>query len=120
MAQATGTVRLLTRYTPVLWGVGIVFFGVADLVSTFVGLYGFERAVEASPVVAALVHRFGLMTFPILKIGSFVLFYAVWRVVPRPYCVGVPLALATLGVLVTVWNAAVLLSLLDGVPDLVP
>ena len=104
-----GAVGALAGHTPVLWALAVALYGVGDLLTTLVGLYG-GRAAEAGVVASVLVESYGVVAVVPLKLGSFVLFYLVWRAVPVPHAVGVPLGLAILGLLLTAWNAFVLLG----------
>jgi hypothetical protein len=92
---------------PGLWSMAIAFFGGGDLLTTAVGL-SFERPVEAGPVTSIAIDQFGLPIVVPLKVLTLVLAYLLWRRTPTPYRIGVPLGLATLGVLVTVWNLGIL------------
>lgn len=97
----------LSGSTP--WLLAVLLFGVGDVVTTSVGL-GLPGVVEADPVARILIDSFGVGSIVVLKLLAFALCYAVWRTVPRPYCLGVPLGLATLGGAVTVWNTLIVLS----------
>lgn len=90
-----------------LWLVAVAFFAVGDVATTAVGLAS-GRVAEAGPVVGALVDRHGVAALVALKAGTLGGCYLLYRTVPRPHGVGVPLAMATLGVVVTGWNLAVL------------
>lgn len=90
-----------------LWLVSVLFFGLGDLVTTSIGL-GTVGVVETSPVAAALFEQFGFGAIVALKTGTLGGGYGLWRVVPRPHRDGIPLGLASLGVLVTTWNLHVL------------
>lgn len=109
--EATGGfVETLDDRAPLLWGLAVGFYGVGDLCTTVVGLTS-GRAVEAGPIASVLVDQYGLVAVFPLKIGSLLVFYLFWRVVPRPHAIGIPLGLAALGTLLTVWNTLVLLGL---------
>lgn len=99
----------LAGHTPELWALAVAFYGVGDLLTTLIGLYG-GRATETGVVAAALVEGYGIAAVVPLKLGSLLLFYLLWRVAPRPHAVGVPLGLAVLGGALTAWNAFVLLG----------
>lgn len=103
----SGAIDLLVALTPWWWGFAVLFFGVGDVTLT---LFALETglAVEAGPVVVVVVRRHGLVAIPLLKGGVFALAYLEWRAVPPPHNVGVPLALAVMGVGVTAWNLLVL------------
>jgi hypothetical protein len=102
-------VETLAGHTSELWVLAVAFYGIGDLLTTLVGLYG-GRATEAGIVAAALVEGFGVAAVIPLKLGSFLVFYLLWRAAPEPGSVGVPLGLAALGILLTAWNALVLLG----------
>jgi hypothetical protein len=103
------TIDLLREFTPHLWAIAFVFYGVGDLVTTAVGLQ-LQGIAEVGPI-AALVVGYGPPAVVALKASSFLLFAAIWRTVPKPHNVGVPLALATFGVVLTTWNLAVIIVL---------
>ena len=90
-----------------LWVGAVLFFAVGDVVTTGVG-FAVDRVVEIGPVVGPLIERGGIAAMVALKAGVCVGCYAVYRFGPRPQTVGIPLGLATLGVLVTGWNLVVL------------
>lgn len=104
-------VRKLSGLIPHLWAIAIVFFGVGDLLTTVAGLH-FERVIEVGPIAAILYEHFGLASLGLLKLATFAVLFLVWRLIPPPHDVGVPLGLATLGVLVTGWNLSVIIALL--------
>ncbi|MEF8780440.1 MAG: hypothetical protein V5A46_07155 [Haloferacaceae archaeon] len=101
-------VALLVSRERLLWVVAIAFFGIGDLATTVVGLQ-FGRVAEVGPLTVRFVRQYGATGMLGLKALAFGCCYGLWRLTPRPYDVGVPLGLAVLGVLVTVWNLAVLL-----------
>lgn len=90
-----------------LWIVGILFFGVGDLVTTSVGI-GVAGVVEGNPVAEPLIRQYGVGALAGLKALTFAGCYLVWRLTVRPYNTGIPLGLAVLGVSVTAWNLFVL------------
>jgi len=106
-ANVLGT---LAGYTPELWKLAAAFYGAGDLLTTLVGLHS-GRATETGVVASVLVEGYGVASVVPLKLGSLLLFYLLWRAVPRPHAVGVPIGLAALGVLLTAWNGLVLLGL---------
>ncbi|AUX10391.1 hypothetical protein AArcSl_2776 [Halalkaliarchaeum desulfuricum] len=101
------SVELLLDSERFLWLVAVVFFGIGDLVTTAIGLQ-LQYVVEAGPVVGDVIRAYGTTSMIWLKMLVFVLCYGLWRVVPAPHRVGVPLGLAVLGVLVTLWNVFVM------------
>lgn len=104
-------IDLLSDLTPLWWQAAIVFFLVGDLVTTFVG-FQLRQVVEAGPLAAWIVNTHGATLIIPLKLGVVAAFYGVYRVVPRPHNIGVPLGLAALGLVVTIWNGAVIVAAL--------
>ncbi len=102
-------VSILDAATIELWVIALICFGVGDIVTTMAGLSA-GHLVEAGPFVAPFINRFGLAALISLKTAAFGISLLLWKFTPRPHAVGVPLGLATLGVLVTAWNAYLLLG----------
>ena len=90
------------------WALGVAFFGVGDVATTAVGV-GAAGLAEGNPVAALVLGHHGLLALAALKALALAGAYAVWRVTPAPYRVGVPFGLAAVGVAVTVWNLRLLL-----------
>lgn len=105
------SVNLLSDLTSLWWQATIVFFVVGDLVTTFAG-FQLRQVVEAGPLAAWIVNTHGVMFIVPLKLGVMAAFYGVYCVVPGPHCIGVPLGLAALGLVVTAWNGAVIVAAL--------
>lgn len=91
-----------------LWAMAVLFFGIGDVVSTVIGLNAGGLA-EVGPLVAPIIEAYGVASLIGLKVATFGLCYLLWRFTPRPHRIGVPLGLATLGVLVTAWNVSLIL-----------
>lgn len=102
-------VTILEGASDELWLIAVLGFGLGDITTTMLGLSA-GHLVEVGPFVAPIIDRFGIAALVGLKVLSFVLAGLLWRVTPRPHAVGVPLGLATLGVLVTGWNAYLLVA----------
>lgn len=100
-------VNSLVAYSPVLWILAVLTFGMTDIVTTYIGLAS-GVAYEASPLAALIFedNRFGYIY--VAKGAVFVLFYLIWRFVPTPYNVSVPLGLTILGTSITLWNSYVI------------
>jgi len=113
MGTATGsnTVEALDAVEPPggLWLLAIVFFGVGDLVTTILGLT-VGSSTEANPIVAMFVERYGVAVLPLLKVVFLGCCYVGWKRLPIPYPIVIPAVLAVLGIVVTLWNASVLLT----------
>ena len=96
-----------------LWTTAVAFFGVGDLVTTAVGL-GFAGVVEAGPVVGPVVDQYGIAGIGLVKLLVLAGSYGLWRAVPAPHRLGIPLGIAVVGVGVTGWNIAVIAVALAG------
>jgi hypothetical protein len=106
------TVAILQACQVHLWICAVVFFGVGDIATTIVG-FQIGYVVEIGPVVGPLIEHYGLGIIGGLKVGVFGICYCMYRFVSAPHNVGVPLGLATFGVLITGWNLLVLIHALQ-------
>lgn len=102
-------VSILEDASTELWLIALLGFGVGDVLTTMIGLSA-GHLVEVGPFVAPMINHFGVTALVGLKVASFVLAGLLWLATPRPHAVGVPLGLATLGVLVTGWNTYLLVA----------
>lgn len=91
-----------------LWLIAVLFFGVGDVVTTSLGLW-LPGVTETHPVAAYFFQHSVLGGMVVLKGIALGSCYLLWRLTPHPHCVGVPLGLVVLGVVITVWNAHILL-----------
>ena len=107
--SAGGPFALLASRQQLVWAAAILLYGVGDTATTFWGLTTGGIA-EAGPVAAPLIETYGRLSLLVVKAATFSAFYLLWRVVRTPGRVAVPLALATVGALVTVWNVLVVAS----------
>ncbi|MGM0397851.1 MAG: hypothetical protein ACQEQY_02550 [Halobacteriota archaeon] len=89
------------------WIFVAVFFVGGDFVTTSLGL-SVAGVVERNSFLAPLVAEYGVVVILVLKAIVVGTGYAVYRHLPRPHDVGVPLGFATVGVAVTGWNVVVL------------
>lgn len=109
IAEPGRMVDYLHALTPYWWAVAVVFFGVGDLITTGMGLYVYpETVIEVGPLATVALETYGPAAMVPLKLLTLGLGYILWRVVPAPHDVGVPLGLAALGVFVTLRNAYLL------------
>lgn len=90
-----------------VWLAAILLYGVGDTVTTFLGL-SWGGVAEAGPVAAPLMEAYGRFVLLGVKAVTFAAFYLLWRLLRTPGRVAVPLALATVGALVTAWNIVVI------------
>ncbi|WP_324760538.1 DUF5658 family protein [Haloarcula sp. GH36] len=89
------------------WMVAVVFYGFGDVATTWIGIHT-GGIVETGPLVAPLLEQYGPAVLLALKAGFLGGMFVLWRYVPRPHRLGVPLGLGVVGVAVTVWNTALL------------
>ena len=92
-----------------LWVVTVLFFVVGDVLTTLVGLLR-GGVAEVGPLVAPLMGEYGLLVMVPMKLLALLVCLVLWRLAPAPHSSGVPLGLAVFGVLVTGWNAGVILA----------
>ncbi|MFW6435745.1 MAG: hypothetical protein ACOCY1_05120 [Halovenus sp.] len=92
-----------------LWVTAVLCFGIGDLVTTSIGIQA-SHVTETGTLQKPLLQQFGPVSVPGLKLVVFAGFFACWRLLPRPHSLCVPLALTTVGALVTVWNVIVILG----------
>jgi hypothetical protein len=102
-------VELLQSVTLELWIITVLFFVAGDVLTTAVGLLQ-GGVAEVGPLVAPLMAEYGLAIMVPMKLLALVVCVGLWRLAPDPHSVGVPLGLAVFGVLVTGWNAGVILA----------
>lgn len=101
----------LARHERAIWAAAIALYGVGDTVTTLVGL-SLGGVLEAGPVAEPTLEAFGSAGFVALKLLLLLGFGAVWSRLPAPARMAVPLALATVGALVTLWNGMVIVTAL--------
>lgn len=92
-----------------VWSLAILFYGIGDITTTFIGL-SITGIVEVGPVAAPLLRKFGFQFMIVLKAVFFAGCLLCWRLAPDPPAVGIPLGLSILGILVSVWNLGVILT----------
>jgi hypothetical protein len=109
MRNREPAVGLFGSPRPWFWIVGILCFGVGDVVTTSVGL-GAEHVTEVGPLVSVVVERYDVPGLVAVKLAVFGACYLCYRRVPSPQNAGIPLGLAAFGTLVVLWNLFVLYS----------
>jgi len=90
-----------------LWALGLLLFGVGDTVTTVVGLQS-VHIVELGPLVGPVLGRFGLPGILSLKAAALGACYVLYRIVPEPHDLGVPIGITLVGSVVSTWNLSVL------------
>lgn len=108
-----GTVSVRTNTalgdaSPRLWVAAGLLFGLGDMVTTSIGL-GLPGVVETNPIAAFFFQHSVLGALVGLKLVAFGSCYALWRLVPKPHSLGIPLGLTLVGGVITGWNLHVLL-----------
>lgn len=105
VAGAHHTRQIVTpRVATVLWVLAIGTYGVGDLATTLYFIFT-TPVVEGHPIAGPVAESVGhwiLVPWKALAIG---LFYALYRVVPSPYRIGIPIGLVVLGSGLTAWNS---------------
>jgi hypothetical protein len=94
-----------------VWIAAIVLYGIGDTITTFLGV-SIGGVAEAGPIAGPLMEGYGRSGLIGVKAVVFPVFYVVWRLLRTPGRVAVPLALALVGGVVTVWNLLVIASIL--------
>lgn len=102
-AHPTPSIESSQHGHPRLWLLACVFFGVGDVLTTGIGV-GIGGVAESNPFVAPLLQQYGFSALGALKLGMLGGCYLVWRQLSQPHCVGIPLGLTVVGVVVTAWN----------------
>ncbi|WP_254862341.1 hypothetical protein [Halovivax gelatinilyticus] len=92
-----------------LWIAAVVLYGVGDTATTFVGLSA-DGVEEIGPVAGPLMDRYGQCSLVGVKVTLFGAFWMLWRTLETTARVAVPMAVALVGALVTVWNLLVILA----------
>jgi len=107
MPRRDSTVGSSRTPRPWLWVVGLLCFGVGDVVTTSVGLRA-EHVTEVGPLVRPVVEHYHVPGLVGLKLAVFGVCYLLYRLLPSPQNAGIPLGLATFGTIVVLWNLFVL------------
>jgi hypothetical protein len=99
--------RVLQKIEWWVWAAAVALWGMADWVTTAVSmLYRFGG--ESNPIPAAVIEAYGHAGHLGFKLLVFAGLYLVWRTLPRPYRVAVPLGVAAAGTKLTVGNIQVI------------
>jgi len=89
------------------WAIPILFYGFGDILTTLIGLR-MQLATEAAPISALLIETHGAGFIYVTKICTLGLFYFLWKAVPHPHRIGIPIGLSLVGIAVTGWNIGVI------------
>lgn len=93
--------------TRALWIGAVLAFGVGDVVTTRAGFAidpGPATSSEANPVARAILEQFGFAGLVAWKVVVLVLFFLLFRSIPREFRAGVPIGLIVLGLGITAFN----------------
>jgi len=110
--QIEAAPEFLDSHTPLLWAGAVLSYVGGDLVTTVVGLR-YTALVEVGPLATVLLAESGFEALVGLKLGLVGLLVVVWKLVPRPVSVGIPLGLTIVGSTITLWNG-ILITLMLG------
>ncbi|MFC6720885.1 hypothetical protein ACFQGT_00365 [Natrialbaceae archaeon GCM10025810] len=94
-----------SRPTPTVgtWTLAILTFGIGDLATTLYFLSS-GQLVESHPIAASILESTGLWILVPWKAAAIAVFYALYRLAPRQYRIGVPVGLTLIGTMITTWN----------------
>ena len=94
-----------------IWITVLLFFVVGDVLTTYIGL-SLPFIGEAAPIAAPLYYSYGFLLLILLKVGFTGGMYLLWRQIDSLSRIGIPLGLALVGLVVTVWNSIVIANIL--------
>ena len=97
---------ILTRRR-VAWVLVVGFFVVGDVVTTAVGV-ATPGVSEFNPSILSLVAAHGFLGVVVLKGAVVAAAYLLYRIVPRPHDVAIPVGFGLVGLGVTIWNVAII------------
>lgn len=86
------------------WIGAILTYGLTDLGTTLYYIHT-GVGVEGNALVAPVLEATGLWILIPWKAAAIGLFYGLYRLVPDDMAIGVPIGLALLGAMLTVWNS---------------
>jgi hypothetical protein len=91
------------------WGAALILWGLGDLITTFISMhYGF--GVESTVVVNAIIQNVGHLGHVGFKMTIFAIFLVIWKTLPMPYRMAVPIGFSAAGGILTVNNLNVILA----------
>ncbi|WP_436936209.1 DUF5658 family protein [Halovenus marina] len=106
-ADSAWLAALADRQTQ-LWVLAVLLYGVGDSVTTVIGLQS-EDVTEGGPLALLAIEQAGVGGFLLFKLAFLGICCVTWYLLRTPGRLAIPLALALVGGVVTVWNALVLL-----------
>jgi len=98
----------LDNATAFFWALALICYVGIDIVTTFYALSK-PHFHEMNPVAVALITQYGGLGVFAGKAIVTLTVYLLWRAIPRPVAVSLPLGLATVGLYATVNNLYMLL-----------
>jgi len=96
------------RAGPFAWLLAIALWGVGDWLTTYVSMTT-GAGYETTPIVARTIAAYGHVGHAGFKLVVFVGLAVLYRVLPRPFRIAVPLGVAAAGAVLTVNNLGVIL-----------
>lgn len=95
--------RVEKKYRYALWGIAGLTFIVGDVATSIIGLYKYGM-VEYNSIPNTVLSAAGITGLIMLKVVTIALLYALTKLVPPEWRVGVPVGLIIVGSVVTLWN----------------
>lgn len=92
-----------------VWIVAVLFYGVGDTLTTLVGLQ-IGGVAEIGPIAGPAMAAYGAAGLVGIKVCIFGAIGILWHLLETPGRLALPLGLAVVGVAVTTWNVAVIVS----------
>lgn len=86
-----------------VWITALIFFVAGDMITTYIGL-SLPFIGEAGPIAAPLYASYGFVSLITLKAVFTGCMYLLWRQIDSLSRIGIPLGLALVGFVVTLWN----------------
>jgi len=97
------------RAGPWCWLLAVAFWGIGDWLTTAVSMrFGF--GYETTPIVARTITTYGHVGHAGFKLVVFVGLAVLYRILPRPYRIAVPIGAAVAGAKLTANNVQVILA----------
>jgi len=106
-AKAEKILRLYQRLSTLTWAFAVALWGVGDWLTTWYPMTS-GAGYESTPIIARTISEFGHLGHAGFKLVVFVGLGILYRVLPRPYRIAVPIGVAVAGAKLTVNNIDVI------------
>lgn len=95
--------------------IAVVTFIFGDLITTYTGLLFFSNTIiEQNNIPSMIIESFGIWSLIPIKIGYFGLTYLIYKIVSKPYNIGVMIGLGIIGSYATIHNLILLIKVYGG------